>query len=234
MKKASVSTTDTLTKNKQTRAYIKKSGVSTRDMILEKAAELINVTGVVDFRIEALATSLNLSPGNITYHFPKKEDIVSAIWDQYIANMEVMVNQLLTPLLDIKQMFLYFRNTALRTLDRLGVILYYYGDIGILISENDNYRILIAEARKILFKAYDILRENGYLKEIESDNMRELLFQVQFLDLRWWYNHAVDNTNDINEIPSLIDKYILQSMYPMITYMTEKGRDQFNAIIAVV
>ena len=82
--------------------------VSTREMILRRSLELINARGMVDFRIDTLAQSLGLSPGNITYHFSRKEDICVALWEQYLEDYGQVVRSL-TTLLDMKQLFLLNR-----------------------------------------------------------------------------------------------------------------------------
>lgn len=219
---------------KKTRSYNRKSGVSTRDVILEKASQIINQTGVVDFRIEALATSLNLSPGNITYHFPKKEDIISSIWDSYISSMIPTAEQMLTPLLDIKQMFLSYRNAAIKTLDHLGVTVYHYGDMGMLRNSNDIYAKHTVLAREMMFESYRILERNGYMKAIGDPILSELAFEAQFTTLRWWYNHAMSNSTDTAQVARSLDRYIAMSIYPLLPYMTEKGLDQFESILGVV
>lgn len=219
---------------KSTRTYTKKSGVSTRDVILEKASQIINRTGVVDFRIEALATSLDLSPGNITYHFPKKEDIVNSIWDQYISNVTSITDQLLTPLLDIKQLFLFHRSSALKAVDKLGVTVYFFGDMGILMQENELYMSHVKEARTLIYESYKTLTRNGYLQNIDSDLMKNLTFESQFMVLRWWFNHAMNNTNNIEEITALTDKYMVMALYPLVPYLTDKGKRQFESILEVL
>ena len=57
---------------RQTRMAAKRAGTSTRELIIARANEIINRTGVDDLRIETLAQSLGLSHRNITYHSPKK------------------------------------------------------------------------------------------------------------------------------------------------------------------
>lgn len=110
---------------KMTRLAARRAGTSTRELIIASANKIINRTGVVDFRIETLAQSLSLSPGNITYHFPKKEDIIAAIWEEYMAIMRDATAEMITPLLDIKQLFLYFRTAAAKAINYVGVTTYY-------------------------------------------------------------------------------------------------------------
>ena len=57
--------------------------MSTREKILHTALELINDKGYVHVGVREIARALKKSPGNISYHFSKKEDILIALLEQY-------------------------------------------------------------------------------------------------------------------------------------------------------
>jgi AcrR family transcriptional regulator len=50
-----------------------------RNKILETAIKLFNKNGYASVTMRDIAGELNISPGNLTYYFKKKEDIVSSI-----------------------------------------------------------------------------------------------------------------------------------------------------------
>lgn len=52
---------------------------STRDRILARALELFNERGIEYVGVRELARELGLKPGNISHHFPTKDDLVFAI-----------------------------------------------------------------------------------------------------------------------------------------------------------
>lgn len=207
----------------------KKSGASTRDNIVNCAREILNNVGVIDFRIEMLASELGLSPGNITYHFPRKEEIISAVWDEAQKVHTDMTEQIDTPLLDIKQLFLLHRASAIKSLDYVGVNTYYYGDVGNLKREWVNNKEFVQRAKTNMLKSYDVLCQNGYMTPIEDPFIRELTFETQFAILRWWYNLALLNC-DIERIKKDIDKYVISSIFPLVPYLTENGLRQFESI----
>lgn len=215
---------------RQTRMAAKRAGTSTRELIIARANEIINRTGVVDLRIETLAQSLGLSPGNITYHFPKKEDIITAIWDEYTATMRDATSEIITPLLDIKQLYLYFRTAAAKAINYVGVTAYYFGDMGALIRENETFRYQIQHARDLIFTAYDTLARNGYMVPIEDPQLKELTFNAQMTMLRWWINHALTKCSQ-SELGSVMDRYISLSLLQLLPYLTESGRRQFTHVI---
>lgn len=218
---------------RQQRLAAKRSGTSTRELIIARANELINQTGVVDLRIETLAQSLGLSPGNITYHFPKKEDIITAIWEEYATSIREATEEIITPLLDIKQMYLYFRTAASKAIHYVGVTAYYFGDMGALIRENETFRTQIAHARELIFTGYDTLAQNGYMLPIEDPRIKELTFNAQMTMLRWWINHALTKYAEA-ELPAIMDRYIALSLLQLRPYLTESGRRQFAHIINLI
>lgn len=54
---------------------------STRDQILVTARRLFNEQGYARVTMRALADTLGISVGNLTYHFARKQDIVDALMD---------------------------------------------------------------------------------------------------------------------------------------------------------
>ncbi|ADY55870.1 transcriptional regulator, TetR family [Syntrophobotulus glycolicus DSM 8271] len=53
-----------------------------KERILNKALELFNTYGYESVKMRDISSSLNISPGNLTYHFKKKDDIIYAIIQQ--------------------------------------------------------------------------------------------------------------------------------------------------------
>jgi AcrR family transcriptional regulator len=53
--------------------------MSTKSAILETSLDLFNTQGYANVGVREIARQLNISPGNLSYHFPKKEDILSIL-----------------------------------------------------------------------------------------------------------------------------------------------------------
>ena len=54
--------------------------IDTKTKIVLKAVELFNEKGFSNVSFLKIAQSLSLSPGNLTYHFPKKDDLMNAVY----------------------------------------------------------------------------------------------------------------------------------------------------------
>ena len=56
--------------------------MSKRDQILDAAIELFNRYGIANVRSRDISDYLGISNGNLTYHFPKMDDLMSAVIDR--------------------------------------------------------------------------------------------------------------------------------------------------------
>lgn len=77
-------------------------GDRTRRVILQAAHDLLLEHGYAALTLRGVATACNLRMGNLTYHFPSRESLVSALFDAIIrgyedAFAEIMADQKLPP-----------------------------------------------------------------------------------------------------------------------------------------
>ena len=62
--------------------------MKTKESIRKKALELFNEKGVRNVTLREVAKALNRAYGNITYHYPNKEQLVSALYDDLVAELQ--------------------------------------------------------------------------------------------------------------------------------------------------
>jgi AcrR family transcriptional regulator len=63
----------------------------TRERILELSLRLFNEFGEPNITTTLIAEEMNISPGNLYYHFRNKDDIVNSIFDQFESEIERML-----------------------------------------------------------------------------------------------------------------------------------------------
>jgi AcrR family transcriptional regulator len=55
---------------------------ATRQLLLDRAREMFNEHGLDSVGVRDLARDLDLSPGNVSYYFPRKEDLVAELMSE--------------------------------------------------------------------------------------------------------------------------------------------------------
>ncbi|MEG1634559.1 MAG: TetR/AcrR family transcriptional regulator [Rikenellaceae bacterium] len=200
---------------------------STKEVILRKSLEMINQGGMMDFRIDVLALSLNLSPGNITYHFAKKEDISVLLWQQFLVRFDKTLS-CVSHILDIKQTFLVFRELALVIYDLRGVVMFVGADSRVI--KDKSYNVVdFYDITKNLFKSIgDLLYRNGYLYQPPKDNH---IMAYQTIMLRWWINKAIiKNGTKIETKDQIINHNSLLMLFSIYGQMNDKAKTEFEYI----
>lgn len=205
----------------------------TRDAIMAKSLEIINTNGMIDFRIDSLSSSLLLSPGNITYHFSRKEDICSALWDAYLYEFSVVKNSL-TTLLDIKQLYLMNRVSLLLAYKYRGVLIFRSADFGAICRDEKTNRDNIEFHHCTSLEMFRLLSHSGYMVENASQlETCEMAIENNYLILRWAIN-LLFQEYAVNEVEKHIDQAALLSLHAIYPLLTEKGQKEFMEISNIV
>ncbi|WP_294600219.1 TetR/AcrR family transcriptional regulator [uncultured Rikenella sp.] len=202
---------------------------STRDTILDRSLELINESGMVDFRIDTLARSLGLSPGNITYHFSRKEDICLALWDRYLTESNHL-DRSLTTLLDLRQYYLLNRLHIRLDYRYRGVVMFRSSDLGAMTRDREVN--LADEARHLAFcrRAMQFLSRNGYLRKEASRQQLEDIHTCHYVLTRWCLNYGYQ-AYGADEVAGRVDDLALLSLHALYPALSDKGIAEFTEIM---
>jgi len=224
-----------MAREKREKIYDKPSSApSTRRIILDKSLEIINRMGTADFKIDVIAGELEMSPGNITYHFSRKDDICIALWQELIDKLdfEAFVSQML----DIKQLFLALRAINGVLWDYRGVVISHGGSVRLMANTDDTgERHPISRMVYDLFaKAHAILRENGYIRADIPEKILSSVSDSENIILRSWLNYqtVTDVTGDGEPLSKdeAINRGALMAIYAMYPLFTEKAETDFKEI----
>lgn len=63
----------------------------TKERILEKALELLNEQGVAQVTIRSIGDQLNMSPGNLSYHYANVDVIVEALYFRLVQDLDELI-----------------------------------------------------------------------------------------------------------------------------------------------
>ncbi len=205
---------------------------TTREVILSRSLEMINEKGMVDFRIDTLAHSLGLSPGNITYHFSRKDDISVALWERYLEDYG-RVSRELTTLLDIKQVYLINRANIYLNYKYRGVVISRSADLGAMQRDIQAGRESEEKHLQISKKVMALLIANGYIDPQAQEHIIEVSHTYHYILMRWCLNFAYEAYRP-EEVESKLDYLALLSMHARYPIFSQKARDEFRQVMEVV
>ena len=154
--------------------------VSTRQRVLDKSSELFNRFGIEAVSIGQISEALQISTGNLTYHFKKKADLVTA----HIAELEKLLLSKVEgfPMVSDPKSFseAYVNLLALTLKFRF----LFVGSTYILqndLVEATRYKQLIDVTKKTFVRQIKRLTDEGFMKPIQKPYDVEML-----IDSIWW------------------------------------------------
>ena len=70
----------------------KKAPRRTAERILEVTLELFNRFGEPNVSTTLISAELNISPGNLYYHYPAKDELINSLFDRYEASLTELLH----------------------------------------------------------------------------------------------------------------------------------------------
>lgn len=183
--------------------------MNTKERITRKALSLFNQSGVYSITTNHIAQALQISPGNLYYHFKDKEDIIRSIYDQMIKFMDsVWINgkqeDPVKAIVDI-----LFATMKLQYKYR-----FFYREIGVLLEKDPILRTRYNNNRSTrLQKMLDFLLDSetmGVLKMPQGTENQQLLMETIWFIIEWGIQYGLVLTRSsaktliINNIRMLI------------------------------
>jgi AcrR family transcriptional regulator len=197
--------------------------METRERIWRKALEMFNNQGIGNVGIREIARELEMSPGNLSYHFPKKEDLIrEGFMRLAMANDEAFESfrgsdQRMGDLLRLLQTI--FRNQyRFRCITSGGIDLFLKaGEMG--------FDYPAAEARRKSFYAstFNQLRKNGDFRPSMQEADIQLLLSYISLIARFWIYEAQISYAE-RDLETNIRHYLQLMAGIFLPYTTDTGR----------
>ncbi len=192
----------------------------TKEDILITARDLFNKYGYSNISMRDIAKELNISVGNLTYYFKKKEDLIEeVVMYKHSKYKEVSVPKSLE---DLNNLFLDMLNTQNKNA-------YYFKHFDELAEISSKiYEIQLSTFNKIeriLKQCFEELQRKKLVQKIESENQIENLIKC-ILTVIIYKPINTKNLKNKDNIDSIIS--CLWSMIFM--YLTDEGKDMYFSI----
>lgn len=129
----------------------------TAERILETSLALFNRYGEPNASTNMIAAELNISPGNLYYHYPAKEALVNTLVDRFEHAMQQVLAQA----------------TGVRHLDGAGSFL------GLLMAQIWDYRFLYRDLSDLLTRNRQLEQRLDRLFDLQQQALEQLVQQLQ-------------------------------------------------------
>lgn len=197
----------------------------TKRKILDISLELLNEKGLKNVSQRSIASVLEISPGNLTYHFKKKEEIYEALYFDFIDRIEARTKIFLSNEISLQ--------SYIRLIDEWFEEVFKYRFIFInltdLIREHkkiaDNYKLFINVRKGIFEKIMAVL--------IVQKIAREAYYPSEYIDLYerlqvasdFYLSYAAVSQRSLNK--NVKDRHKDLFFSGLVPYLTAKGRKKF-------
>lgn len=141
----------------------------TRERILELSLRLFNEFGEPNITTTVIAEEMNISPGNLYYHFRNKDDIVNSIFAQFEAEMVRMLSVPSGQRSSMADVWRYLHELF----ELVWRYRFFYRDLNDLLSRNRTlelqFKVILDHKIKLARQLCDRLRGEQALEASESE-----------------------------------------------------------------
>ncbi len=197
-----------------------------KERILHTAVGLFHEKGISTTSPNQIAAALDISVGNLTYHFKTKAELVQEVYERMNADTEdfIKVDGYLT-LDDFRKMMAKFRDFMAKNgffFYDLVAILRTYPGVKKIYEETNVSRL--KQGRK-LFDYY--IATGRMIPENEGINYNHLTHNVWMVGAFWNTQSRIFSSGSLFDQPmDLVD----MTWYMILPYLTEKGKAEYDQI----
>ena len=192
----------------------------TRGRILTAAARLFEQQGYRSVSMRAIAAELGISVGNLTYHFPHKQDIATALAEQELDTI-ILPEEATLPALDG-----YLRRMLISLVDHARM----FDDP--LLFENlpgrqQENADRITRLQQNLEQLLSQLRQQGRFRaQLQGQTLRDVIDLIMFSHVGWQQRVSVSR----QAADAAVDDMMRMQWLLLRPYLTEKGCAELEAL----
>lgn len=199
--------------------------MKTKDKVLATALELFNKEGLKDVTLRQIAKAMNISQGNLNYHYRAKSDIVSALYFQLVDRMNIEMSQLVQN----QPIMSFLSESSLISMRVLFEYRFITKDLYAVLDSDEELKQHYVGLQKMRKQQFLMLFENmiegGLLRPEELKNEYERLYERMNILGDNWINAAALLRDNSKSIVDYYHSLLFEVIYP---YLTERGKEEFR------
>jgi AcrR family transcriptional regulator len=202
----------------------------TREIILDTSLELFNSLGLSKVTLRTIANKMEISQGNLNYHFKKREDIIETLYFQLVQNVDSSMSSMKEP----KNPFQLLVSISQTIMSNFFEYRFFLLDFVQIMRENKkirtHYTALTLRRELQFLSLFNLLIENDLMrKEVLPNEYKNLYKRFQMLSEFWISDAEIHNSKIIKKTISTYSVILTQAIFP---YLTLKGQKEYHSIVS--
>ena len=203
--------------------------MNTKDKILNKALELFNSEGSSNISTNHIAKALDMSTGNLYYHFKNKESIIRTLLQRMIEEYDEVFRENFPKKEDMILESLLFDDTKTAIKYK-----FLYNELNILFKRDRELEAIFIENQtkreKVFNDIFKFLQEKEYIQKNISDFvLNNAIKIIWYLENFRFFRYELEG-RDIKRVEDLdIKEILLERLIPIYGLFTDKGKVYFES-----
>lgn len=198
---------------------------NTRNKILSAAKKLFNTEGLNNVTLRQIAQELQISQGNLNYHFKLKEDILEALYFNLVAEMDEQISGMNTQYANLKS----FYESSKLSMEIMYEYRFILIDFSFIMNANSTVKSHYSGLQKIRLNQFQQLFTEliagGLMRPPEFENEYPRLYERMNIVGDGWINAYT--TFGIEKSVTYYSDLLFETIYP---YLTDTGKKEYVAI----
>ena len=206
--------------------------VKTKDRILQLSLQLFNERGERSVTTNHIAAELNMSPGNLYYHFRNKNEIIKELMEQYQEETLGMLSLPDDRLLDANDKIRYFQVLS----SQLWAYRFLHRDVYHLVENNEYFRKMYPRfAGQVMQQGQKI-----YQAFVDAGLMQMTASEIEALTINLWivltnWTNFLYMSGHITDSNHLEEKWVWQALRQMVflegAYLRGESRQTYEHLL---
>ena len=205
--------------------------LKTKERILQLSLQLFNERGERSVTTNHIAAELNMSPGNLYYHFRNKSEIIKQLMEQYQGETLQMLALPDDRLLDANDKIRYFQVLS----SQLWAYRFLHRDVYHLVENNEDFRKMYPRfAGQVMQqgqKIYQAFVDAG-LMQMTSSEIEALIINLWIVLTNW--TNFLYMSGHITDSNTLEEKWVWQALRQMVflegAYLRGESRETYERL----
>lgn len=204
--------------------------MKTKERIIEASIELFNSQGERNVTTNHIASHLNISPGNLYYHFRNKEEIIRHIFTKYADHMQVSFEPV-KPSQDAIKILTNYLDAVFSALYHFNFL---YDNLPVIMARDPELRVQYLQIHdKMMEKIHHLIVSLQVAGVINMDNTDiDDLANIIKQQVTFWISYSKTSSEDSAITEPLLYKGLMKVLLLFKPYVTDQYKEAVLEISA--